>query len=53
MTETPNPILWIGPVLCCAASDPGAYEGICGLPIESEPCPVHGTYAEQWEDEDA
>lgn len=39
----PNPTRWIGPVLCCAVPDPDAYEGICGLPIESEPCPKHGT----------
>lgn len=46
MPETSNPTRWIGPVLCCAAPDPDAYEGLCGLPIESEPCTKHGTTPE-------
>lgn len=46
--EIPNATRWIGPVLCCAVPDPDAYEGLCGLPIESEPCPRHGTTPPPW-----
>ena len=26
----------------CATPDPDRPDGICGMPVESEPCPDHG-----------
>jgi hypothetical protein len=25
----------------CAAPEPDLPDGICGMPVESEPCPIH------------
>lgn len=39
----PNPTVWVGPILCCAEPVPDRPDGVCGVPIESEPCTEHGT----------
>ena len=35
--------------MTCAVPDPSAADGLCGYPVESEPCPVHGD--PQWRPE--
>lgn len=32
---------WRGPVIVCAEPDPGYPDGICGMPVESQPCNIH------------
>jgi hypothetical protein len=32
----------------CAVPQPGNPDGICGYPVESEPCPIHGDELDEY-----
>lgn len=40
-----TPMVWVSDIppggWVCAVADPDGPDGLCGEPVESEPCPLH------------